>query len=354
MNLTLHLTDGCNLRCSYCVQVKQPVSMPERVLKAACDLAFSAGGHAGLCFFGGEPMLEREKILLALNYCAEKSAETGKPVQYKMTTNGTLLDEEFLMRAAAVKMGIGLSFDGLAQDTCRCDAAGRGTRALLEEKARLLLQYLPDACAMMTVAPQAAGDFAESVKYLHQLGFQRISAVPAYGKNVCWTDEAFSVMTEQLRSAADYYAAQFLQGKPFFFSPLNSKIRDCIAGFNPSERCHLGFRQMPVAPDGRIYACTQFIGDDAFLLGDVFTGLDRERQRQLASHHATPETCKDCALRTRCTNSCGCTNRLETGDENRVSPMQCSYERMLIALADETADRLYDADPQRFCSVFAK
>jgi len=353
MNLTLHLTEGCNLRCSYCVRVKQPVSMPEDILKAACDLAFSFGSHAGLCFFGGEPMLEREKILLALDYCVEKSAETGKPVQYKMTTNGTLLDEAFLRRAAAVHMGIGLSFDGIAQDICRCDAAGKGTQALLEEKAKLLLRFMPDSCAMMTVAPQAAEKLAESVKYLHQLGFQRISAVPAYGQNVQWTDACFSALSEQLREAADYYAAQFLQGKPFFFSPLDSKIRDCIAGVNPSERCHLGFRQMPVAPDGKIYACTQFIGDDAYMLGDVFHGLDRERQRRLAQRHATPETCKDCALRSRCTNSCGCTNRLETGDENRVSPMQCSYERMLIALADETADRLFDAAPDQFRAVFA-
>lgn len=352
MNLTLHLTEGCNLRCRYCVREKQPQRMREDVLYAACDLAFSSGKHAGLCFFGGEPLLERDLILKAIDYCTRRSEETGLPVQYKMTTNGTLLDAEFLALARKVRMGIGLSFDGTAQDLCRCTADGQGTFALLEEKAKLLLQYLPDACAMMTVAPEAAGEYAASVRYLRGLGFRQISAVPAYGKNVHWTDEAFTVLSEQLREAAAFYEAQFLAGTPFFFSPLDSKIRDCISGQNPAERCHLGFRQMPVNVDGKIYACTQFIRDTEFCLGDVFGGIDYTRQKQLAARHATPETCKACALRHRCTNSCGCTNRLETGDENRVSPFQCSYERMLIGLADEVADRLYAAEPVRFRTRF--
>lgn len=340
MNLTLHLTEACNLNCSYCTREKRTVRMRPDVLRAACGLAFSEGNHAGLCFFGGEPMLERGLIYEAMDYCAVRSAETGKPVQYKMTTNGTLLDEEFLSRAQAAHMGIGLSFDGTAQNICRRTPDGKGTFDTLAEKAELLLRYIPGSYAMMTIAPEAVQEYAASVKYLHQLGFRRISAVPAYGKNVCWTDESFTELTEQLRLAAQYYEEQFCIGKPFFLSALDSKIRECISGENPSERCHLGFRQMPVTPDGRIYACTQFIGDADFCLGSVFTGIDRDAQRRLAKRSATPETCRACALRKRCTNACGCMNRLETGDENRVSPLQCSYERMLIALADETAGRL--------------
>ncbi|MBR6106643.1 MAG: radical SAM protein [Oscillospiraceae bacterium] len=348
MNLTLHLTEACNLHCAYCIRTHRPVRMSETVLKAACDLAFSEGNHAGLCFFGGEPLLERGLISEAMAYCAARSAETGKPVQYKMTTNGTLLDAEFLEKARDVHMGIGLSFDGTAQNICRRTPDGNGSFEMLNEKAKLLLRYLPDSYAMMTIAPEAAGEYAASVKYLHQLGFRRISAVPAYGKNVHWTDESFTLLTQQLREAAAYYEAQFRAGKPFFFSALDSKIRECIAGENPSERCHLGFRQMPVAPNGKIYACTQFIGDADFCLGDVFTGLDRAAQRRLADREAVPETCRACALRKRCTNACGCMNRLETGDENRVSPLQCSYERMLIELADETAERLYAHNPDLF------
>lgn len=348
MNLTLHLTKGCNMACGYCTRMQTPARMSEAVLDAACDLAFSQGSSAGLCFFGGEPMLEQPLILRALNRCTARSAETGMPFQCKMTTNGTLLSEAFLKRASAVHMGIGLSFDGTAQDICRRFADGRGSFNLLEEKARLLLWYLPDSYAMMTIAPQAVSEYAAAVRYLHAHGFRRITATIAYGRQACWEERHIDQLREQLSETAAYYIAQFRQGTPFWFSPFDGKIQDALRGFQSGARCHLGFRQMPVAPDGRIYACTQFIGDAAYCLGDVFRGIDREKQRMLAQRDAVPDTCRACALRTRCTNACGCLNRLETGDERTVSPLQCTYERMLIQIADETADQLYQADPARF------
>lgn len=354
MNLTLHLTENCNMDCAYCVQKKQEMHMSERVVDAAVDLAFSTGKYAGLCFFGGEPLLETKLIYRAIRRCMLKTIETGKPARYKMTTNGTLLTERFLENARAVKMGIGLSFEGLAQDTCRRFRDGAPSFEIVEEKAKLLLKYITDAYAMMTIAPQAVPQYAESVKYLYGLGFRQITATIAYGNRVHWTDQDLDLLKEQMQEIAAFFEEKFMAGEPFYFSPFDSKIRDYIRGFNPSERCHLGFRQMPVASDGSLYACTQFIGDPVYKLGDVFRGVDRERQRQLSSQHGeTPESCKECALRTRCTNSCGCMNRLETGDENQVSPLQCSYERMTIAMADEIADRLFAADEAAFRKRFA-
>lgn len=353
MNLTLHLTENCNMDCAYCVHEKKEVRMSEAVVDAAVDLAFSTGKTAGLCFFGGEPLLESGLIYRAIRRCMLKTIETGKPALYKMTTNGTLLTERFLENAHAVRMGIGLSFEGLAQDACRRFKDGSGSFSTVDEKAKMLLKSMPDSYAMMTIAPQALPQYAESVKYIRSLGFKRITSTIAYGKRVHWTDDDLELLKAQMEKIGAFYEAEFLRGEPFFFSPFDSKIRDFIRGFNPSERCHLGFRQMPVAPDGSLYACTQFIGDDDYKLGDVFHGIDRERQQKLALRAATPESCKECALRTRCTNSCGCTNRLETGNENIVSPLQCNYERMTIAMADEIADRLFAADEDAFRKRFA-
>ena len=41
-----------------------------------------------------------------------------------------------------------------------------------------------------------------------------------------------------------------------------------------------------------------------------------------------------------------------TGNEGEISPLQCSYERMLIALADETASKLYETAPEIFAKHF--
>lgn len=354
MNFSLHLTDNCNLDCTYCIHNKREGRMSRETLTAACDLAFERGNTAGLCFFGGEPMLEKESIYFALDYCAKKSAETKKRFSCKMTTNGTLLDETFLDRARAAGMVIGISFDGLAQDLCRRYADGSGTFAEVEKKSRMLLKRLPLSYAMLTLAPEAVEEYAESVKYLYGLGFRRVTATIAYGRRVSWTDERLDALRGELLKIAGFYGELVRRGEEFFLSTFAAKISECISGFNPSERCHLGFRQMPVAVDGKIYPCTQFIGIEEYCLGDVFGGIDTKKQLELAKRESLPSVCAECDLKTRCTNSCGCLNRMETGNENMVSPLQCTYERMLIEICDELAERLYAENPSAFERYFAK
>lgn len=354
MNLTLHLTDACNLNCAYCVHEKRERFMTADIVRAACKLAFSQGTKAGLCFFGGEPLLCKDLICDALDECRKLEKQTGIPFSSKMTTNGILLDDAFLARAKAENMGIGLSFEGLGQDICRNFADGSGSFDIVSEKAKLLLQYLPFSAALMTIAPQAVSKFAASVRYLCDLGFHNINATIALGKKVNWTDADMAALETQMREIAAYYADCFLKHKPFYFSPFDSKIIECIKGYNPAERCHLGFRQMPVAVDGNIYACTQFIGDADYCIGNAFDGLDKEKQYQIAAKASIPASCKECELRTRCTNSCGCVNRLETGDERKVSPLQCTYERMIISIADELGEQLFAADPDLFRQRYIK
>ena len=352
MNLTLHLTENCNMDCIYCIRDKCPKDMTEEVLYKACDLAFSRGPRAGLCFFGGEPLLKKDLIYKALDYCEERSAGTGKKFECKMTTNGSLIDEEFLKRAVKAEMGIGLSFDGTAQNISRIFAGGQPTLAIVEEKAKLLLKYMPSSTALATIAPQAVPYYFESVKYLHELGFKNISLVIAYGRKVQWTDEDLDALREQLVLTCGYIKELFQKGEHIFVGPIYSKIGECIRDKNPAERCHLGVRQMPVTPDGKLYPCTSFIGDEAYLLGSVFEGINDEKVMEIARKSSTPKTCEGCELVKRCTNSCGCANRMNTGDENTVSPLQCTYERMLIEVSDALGEELYSIDPVRFAKEF--
>ena len=339
--------------CSYCIREKCPKDMSEEVLFKACDLAFSKGTRAGLCFFGGEPLLKKDLIYKALDYCEKKAEETGIRFDCKMTTNGTLLDEEFLERAASANLGIGMSFDGKAQDICRFFANGKPTSSVVEEKAKLLLKYMPKASALATIAPQAVPYYAESVKYLHDLGFKNVSFVIAYGHKVNWTDSDLDALRVQLEETAAYLKELFIKDEMFYMSAIDAKIRDCIRGRNPAERCHLGTRQMPVTPDGILYPCTSFIGDEKYILGNVFEGINEAKVLELAKRSSTPMTCAGCDLVKRCTNSCGCANRMNTGDENQVSPLQCTYERMLIEISDNLGEELYQIDPDRFTKMFA-
>ncbi len=342
------------MACRYCVREKTSEDMSTGVLYKTCDLAFSKGRNAGLIFFGGEPLLRKDLIYSALDYCEKKSHETGMPFGCKMTTNGTLLDEKFLARAKEFDMGIGLSFDGIGQDVARRFPDGSSSFALMEEKARLLLKFLPKSVALITIHPEACPMLFDSVKYLMKLGFKRISTVMAYGSKVTWTDKDLDVLRSEYNKIADLLRDEINAGHIYSVSPLTSKIRECVQGKNPAEHCHLGVRQMPVTPKGDIYPCTSFLNDEEYYLGNVFDGLDAERVSNIASRNNTPDTCKECDLVGRCTNSCGCANRLNTGCEDKVSPLQCTYERMVIEIADRLGDEIYSCDQAVFCKIFGK
>lgn len=355
MNFTLHLTENCNLACKYCPNRKSVKRMSEEVVYAACDLAFSKGTIGGLCFFGGEPLLEKELIYKAIDRCNELAKKTGKKTGFRMTTNGTLLDSEFIARAKACGMVIGVSFDGITQDKTRVFKDGSGTLATVEKNAKLLLSTLPDSYAMMTVAPSSVGNYFESVRYLYSLGFRRIIATIAYGPLVHWTDGDMDILRAELEKLAEFYSDILVHSKRrFYFSPFDAKINDCIKDKNTADHCHLGFRQTPVDTDGSIYPCTQFIGDKDWYIGNVFDGLDTSRQLEISRRQSTPEECRECALNKRCTNSCGCMNRLETGDENKVSPLTCTYERMLIEISDRIAEDLCENHYEEFVRHFGR
>lgn len=355
MIFSVHLTENCNMNCAYCVREKHPKDMSMETMQAVCERIFSDGKTAGISFFGGEPLIKKELIRYALEYGRKKSEETGIPFHTKMTTNGVLLDDAFLQMAKVNGLVIALSFEGTAQDACRHMANGDSSFQLIEEKAKLLLSYLPDSYVLMTIAPNAVDGFADAVKYLYGLGFRKIPATIAYGKNVTWTEADFEKLSLAFDQIGEFYIECLLKGDGFFFSPFDGKITDMVKGKKAGERCHLGKRQMSVDVLGDIYPCTQFIGDPEYYLGNVYQGLDQElwvSMVQRSMNRQEPGDCVSCALRNRCQHTCGCANRLETGNENLVSPVQCAFERMIIEKSDRVADRIMEHDENLFMKKF--
>jgi len=166
MNMTLHVTDACNLACKYCYQTRTPEAMSEETARKAVDLSIAASvaslkcsnlcalssgnpadiasGSTGICFFGGEPLLMRQLILRTLDYCSSIHKETGHRFNFKLVTNGTLLDEAFMRVVDENGIGLGFSHDGLMQDDERIYPDGSGTAGMLDAKMQMILAHQPE------------------------------------------------------------------------------------------------------------------------------------------------------------------------------------------------------------------
>ncbi|MDO5540403.1 MAG: Cys-rich peptide radical SAM maturase CcpM [Eubacteriales bacterium] len=107
--ITLQVTQQCNLRCEYCVYSGNYENRGHANKKMSLETAKKAIDYAvmhsrdvtslAISFYGGEPLLAFDLIKECVEYA--KHAGEGKRISYSFTTNGTLLTEEkyeFLVR----------------------------------------------------------------------------------------------------------------------------------------------------------------------------------------------------------------------------------------------------------------
>lgn len=345
MHYTLHLTNNCNMACKYCYVDRKNISVMDLdTAKKAVDMAASSTKEAiGIVFFGGEPLLHKQLIYDVVEYCKWKEKSSDIFFHYKVTTNGLLLDETFMDFSSANNLFIALSHDGVreAHDKNRVDMHDCGTFERLSEKIRLLLSRRPYAPVLMTINPNTAGHYAESVEYLYEQGFRYIVCSINYAGK--WNERGMEALKREYRKLSSFYMARTLKEEKFYLSPFEVKISSHINKETYcTERCELGNKQISVAPDGGLFPCVQFVGDEQYCIGSADTGIDEKKRRTIfEANEKEKESCSTCAIRKRCNHFCGCLNKQATGSIEKVSPVLCTHEKILLPIADRLAERLY-------------
>jgi uncharacterized protein len=344
MHITLHLTSGCNLHCSYCyAPPRQRMDMADATARAAIEYAGRISpSNSGIIFFGGEPLLKKELIRSTIDYCSDLRKRYGWQHHFKVTTNGILLDEEFLEYCHSVQLSVGLSIDGVreANDYHRKSVAGVGSFDVLETKIDMLLRYQPYASFLMVITPETVKHYYDSVQYLFQKGARYIIASINYAG--AWTDKDLQDLKKEYIRLAGLYEQMTIDQKKFYFSPFEVKFASHIRNEDGlCNKCHLGMRQISVSPDGIIYPCVQFVGKEEYQIGDVWHGMNQATRKKLYALSTNNSTCSECFIKERCNNRCSCLNFQTTGKINIVSPLVCETEKMLTPIVDTLGERLY-------------
>ncbi len=348
MHLTLHLTRACNLRCSYCYA--PPLAGEDMTTETARRaLAFGArhnSASCGIVLFGGEPLL-RKPLIRQIIAEAQAMQQAGQGrFHFKMTTNGLLLDEEFLEFAVASDLLIAMSLDGVreAHDRHRRMPDGSPSFDRLLPKLRMLLAARPYASVLMVVNPDTAALLTESVSFLLDEGCRYLIVSLNYAGP--WGEAELEELARQYERLGDLYIEWTRQGRKFYLSPIEVNLSSHIQGEDVcKEHCELGIRQISVDPRGFLFPCVQFTTagpESPWCIGDVFSGIDLgKRDRLRDESQGEKEPCQQCSIRHRCHNTCGCLNWQTTGSVACVSPVLCRYEQMLVPIADRIGETLY-------------
>lgn len=359
MDLTLHLTSACNLRCGYCHDAtgarRGYRAMSAEVARKAIDLAYGPllrgegrrDGVPGFFFYGGEPLLAEAVLREAVGHACRRAEETGILAHLHTTTNGTRLTDEFLAFARASRLFVSLSLDGVreAQDAHRRFADGRSSWEVVDAALRRLISSQPYAPVRSTITPPTVEWLPESFDYLVDRGVRCI----VWAVDWCspWTPSDLDRLERAYRRIAKSYTRRSAERERFYFSPFDGKLSTWIRQDEaPRFKCRLGYQQVSVAPDGSLLPCVEWVSDSpdpSWVIGHVDTGIDERRRFALYAPTAAPKpSCEGCSIEGRCLSWCACLNYRTTGCVDVVSPVVCAHERMLVPLVDELGARLFD------------
>jgi uncharacterized protein len=347
LGVTLDVTHGCNLRCTYCFAEQGDyglgrANMPEETARRAIDwLAERGDGEQGarVGFFGGEPLMNMPTVRSTVAYVNERLASGGKRVRLHVTTNGTLLNEGNVQYLAENKIDVQVSVDGTPKthNKFRLFPSGRGSHDVVAGGIARLKSATGSAVLRATISP-GEGDFRRSVDHLiDDLGGTVVAFEPA-SKSSCGPSIDADDMA-RIKSEWDAVAEDFAEHiKRGVVKPVGNIIKLLQAIHRRKKTvygCTAGYANVAVDPSGDIYPCHRFVGEGDWKMGNVHSGEFDEGLRERFARNTVDqrEPCRTCWARYTCGGRCAHEALESTGTIDAPDPLRCELVRHLTELS---------------------
>lgn len=349
--LCLHVAHACNMTCSYCFAGKgeyhgEKALMSYDVGKRALDWLIEHSGsrkNLEVDFFGGEPLLNLEVVKKLVAYGRSREAECGKRFRFTLTTNGLLLDDDIIEFANREMSNVVISLDGrkYINDRMRRTHENEGTyEAILPAFKKLAESRGQKNYYMRGTYTHYNTDFTNDILHMADLGFKELSIEPV----VAPPDAPYALTEEDLPKLLSEYerlACEMLDRKrekkdrdfTFYHYMIDLEGGPCIV--KRISGCGVGTEYMAVTPSGDFYPCHQFVGDDKFLLGNVWDGITNHtacnqfKECNIYSH----SECRDCFAKLYCSGGCAANAYHTTGSVSGVYDMGCQLHKKRIECA---------------------
>ncbi|MFA5174249.1 MAG: TIGR04084 family radical SAM/SPASM domain-containing protein [Candidatus Pacearchaeota archaeon] len=345
MHYHLILTELCNSNCKYCYEK----SMREAELGIKSNFEFEMNPAVSevdinklkeflerdknpvLIFYGGEPLLEIEKI--------KKIIDNGniKNLKFRMQTNGKLLDKiptEYLNKIDKIL----ISIDGNKK---RTDFnRGDGTYDKLVENINLIRRngYKGEIVARMTIG---FSDIYEQVLHLIDLTKERLFdsihwQLDAGFYSHDFNEKEFSRFVEEYNSGVknlvDFWIEEMYCGNVLKLYPFMGIMESILNNEKTLLRCGGGHSGFAITTNGMISACPIMNSIKDFYVGDINCNVDKLKKIEISE-------CNSCNYLNLCGGRCLYWRKAklwpEKGDE-----MICNTIKFLINLLKEKENEI--------------
>lgn len=349
--ICLHVAHACNMTCEYCFAGDGEYSGQRAIMsyetgKRALDWLIENSGtrkNLEVDFFGGEPLLDFDVVKKLVAYGRIREKESGKNFRFTLTTNGMLLSDEVIDFLNEEMSNVVISLDGRkdVNDNMRRTHSGEGTYDIILPAFKKLAQSRGqrDYYVRGTYTHYNT-DFASDVLHMADLGFKELSIEPV----VAPADAPYALRESDIPKLLSEYerlACEMLERKregkgrdfTFYHYMIDLTGGSCIV--KRVSGCGVGTEYVAVTPAGDLYPCHQFVGDEKFLLGNIYDGItnsqvcDEFKSCNVYSH----EECSDCFAKLYCSGGCAANAYHTTGSITGVYDLGCQLHKKRIECA---------------------
>ena len=279
--LCLHVSHDCNLRCQYCFAstgdfgTGHRMTMDVETAKKAIDFVIQRSGsrrNIEVDFFGGEPLMAMDTVKATVDYARSLEEKHGKNFRFTITTNGVLLNEENIAYINREMSNAVLSLDGRPEvnDKMRKTISGTGSYDVILPKFQKLVEGRGDKDYYLRgTFTRYNRDFSADVMHIADQGFRNVSVEPVVGSPDC----DYTFREEDLPGILAEYeklAEQLLHRPDVNFFHFNVDLSQGPCVIKRLRGCGAGCEYVAITPEGDIYPCHQFVGNEEYKLGNLY------------------------------------------------------------------------------------
>ena len=347
--LCLHIAHDCNLACQYCFAEEgeyhgRRALMSYETGKQALDLLVANSGNRrnlDVDFFGGEPLMNFDVVKQLVAYGREIEKTQDKHFRFTLTTNGVLLNDDIMEFANKEMDNVVLSIDGRKEvnDRMRPFRKGAGSYDLIVPK----FQKFADSRNQEKYYVRGTfthynTDFSNDVLHLADLGFKQISVEPVVAQET----DPYAIQEADLPQLFEEYdklAAEMVKRHGtdkdfnFFHFMIDLEGGPCVA--KRLSGCGSGTEYLAVTPWGDLYPCHQFVGNEDFLMGNVWDGVQKTEIRDefKCCNVYAKEKCRKCFARFYCSGGCAANSYNFHGNILDAYDIGCELQRKRVECA---------------------
>lgn len=345
--LCLNVAHDCNLKCDYCFASQgdfggRRLLMPFEVGKKAFDFLIENSGNRRnleVDFFGGEPLMNFDTVKRLVEYGRKIEKEKNKNFRFTITTNGVLLDDEKIDYINKNCVNVVLSLDGRKEvnDNMRKTINNQGSYDFIVKKFQdTVKRRKGETYFARGTFTNKNLDFTNDVIHMRDLGFKSISIEPVVTdpqEEYALREEHIEIIKKEYEKLAlEYLESKKSEDKRFSFFHFNIDLNDGPCLYKKSIGCGAGTEYIAVTPEGHIYPCHQFVGNEDFIMGNVDKGIIDQKIYNMFGNVSvnSKEKCRDCWAKYYCSGGCHANAYNFNHDINEPYNIACELEKKRI------------------------